>query len=61
MKVKETTQKRRDKGFEDNLSFEEWLDYFNTKPTNEELDDMEKQSHKPIVQNNPNYYPIQGA
>jgi len=55
MKVKEAIQKRKDKEFERDLSFEERLDYFSKKPSNE------KQSHKTTVQNNPNYYPIQGA
>jgi hypothetical protein len=56
MKVKEATQKQRDKEFEQNLSFEEWLDYFSKKHTSKEIDDMEKQSS-----NNPNYQPLKGA
>lgn len=56
MRVKEVTHKQRDKEFEQNLSFEEWLDYFSKKPNSKELDDMEKQSS-----NNPNYQPLKEA
>jgi len=56
MKIKEAILKQRDKEFEQNLSFEEWLDYFSKKPSSEELDDIEKQSS-----NNPNYQPLKEA
>ncbi len=57
MRVKEMTLKNQKKDFEVDISFAEWLDYFNKKPTSKELDDMEKQSPS----NNPNYQPLQGA
>lgn len=57
MKVKEITQKQKDKEFEENLSFEEWLDYFSKKLCSEELDEMEKQ----FSSNNPNYQPLKEA
>jgi hypothetical protein len=65
MKVKEHHQKQQKKTFEENLSFQEWLDYFSKEPTTKELDEMEKQSkstrrfYHPL--NNTNYQPLQGA
>ena len=44
MKVKEHQQKQLKQEFQENLSFQEWLDYFSSEPTSKELDEMEKQS-----------------
>ena len=65
MRVKEQMQKSKEKEDALDWSFAEWLDYFTKEPTNEELNDMEKESrdkrrfYHPL--NNPNYYPLQGA
>lgn len=64
MRVNEHYQKEQEKAFEENLSFQEWLDYFMSEPTSDELDDMEKKSkqkefYTPL--NNPYYFPLQGA
>lgn len=65
MKVKEHQQKQLKQEFEENLSFQEWLDYFSKEPNTKELDEMEKQSkstrrfYHPL--NNTNYQPLQGA
>lgn len=65
MKVKEQLQKQQEKDDAVDWSFAEWLDHFRKEPTNDELNDMEKQSndkrrfYHPL--NNPNYQPLQGA
>lgn len=58
MKVKEAEQQGK-KDFERNLSFEEWLEYFNKEPNSKDLNDMESNALKP--RNNPYYHPVQGA
>lgn len=60
MKVKEHLQKTKEKEFELNWSFQEWLDYFSKEPTSKELDDMERGSKITSI-NNTNYQPLQGA
>lgn len=57
MKVKELSQRQQKKVFEQNLSFEEWLDFFIKQPTRKELDEMELHASS----NNTNYQPRQGA
>lgn len=60
MKVNQHQQNQLKQEFEENLSFQEWLDYFS-----KELNEMEKQSkstkrfYHPL--NNTNYQPLQGA
>lgn len=65
MRVKEMSQNQQEKDFELNLSFEEWLDYYNKEPNCKELNVMEKHLNKPYSKiypyNNPNYQPKQGA
>ena len=46
MKLKDKLQKEQDNEFEQDLSFEEWLDFFIKEPTKKEIDDMEKQIEK---------------
>lgn len=66
MKVNQLHQQEQEKTFEEELSFAEWLDYFQKEPTTQELNAMEKymskthkQYHHPL--NNTNYQPLQGA
>jgi hypothetical protein len=65
MKIKNQLQKQRDKEFELDWSFAQWLDYFRSEPTSKELDEMEKESKDkrrftyPL--NNPYYHPLRGA
>ena len=65
MKIKEHQQRQLQQAFQEELSFQEWLDYFSSEPTSKELDEMEKQSkstrkfYHPL--NNTNYQPLQGA
>lgn len=61
MKVKEHLQKIKEKEYELDWSFTEWLDYFRNVPTSKELDEMERDSLKSISINNTNYQPLQGA
>ena len=61
MKVKEHLQKTKEKEYELDWSFTEWLDYFRNVPTIKELDDMERDSLKITSINNTNYQPLQGA
>ena len=35
-------QQQHNKTFEEDLSFQEWIEYFSTEPTTQELNDMEK-------------------
>jgi len=60
MKVKDHLQKTKEKEFELDWSFQEWLDYFSKEPTSKELDDMELESKITSI-NNTNYQPLQGA
>lgn len=59
MKINKSSQIEQKKEFNQNLSFEECLDYFSKEPSQKEFDDMQKQSRK--VSNNPFYQPLQGA
>ena len=59
MKVKEHLQKTKEKEFELDWSFQEWLNYFSKEPTSKELDDMERAKITSI--NNTNYQPLEGA
>ncbi len=65
MKLKDKLQKEQDNEFEQDLSFEEWLDFFIKEPTKKEIDDMEKQIEKSNsfkATNNISYHPfLQGA
>ena len=61
MKVKEHLQKIKEKEYELDWSFTEWLDYFSNVPTSKELDKMERNSLKTTSINNTNYQPLQGA
>ncbi|PNV82248.1 MAG: hypothetical protein C0627_11060 [Sulfurimonas sp.] len=61
MKVKEELNKEQDKKNELDWSFAKWLDYFSKEPTEDELDDMQKQSYKIYPSNNTNYQPLRGA
>lgn len=61
MKIKKELQEQKEKEFELDLSFSQWLDYFIKKPTNKELDDMESEIQKNKPQNNQYYQPLQGA
>lgn len=65
MKLKDKLQKEQDNEFEQDLSFEEWLDFFIKEPTKKEIDDMEKQidkSNQFKATNNISYHPfLQGA
>ena len=61
MKVKEHLQKTKEKEFELDWSFQEWLDYFSKEPTSKELDDMERECFKISSINNTHYQPLQGA
>lgn len=60
MKVKEHLQKTKEKEFELDWSFQEWLDYFSKEPTSKELNYMERESKITFI-NNTNYQPLQGA
>ena len=66
MEINEYSQQKKQKEFEQDLSFQEWLNYFQKEPTDKELNAMEKymskshkQYHHPL--NNINYHPLQGA
>jgi hypothetical protein len=65
MKSNQQHQQQQENQFKQDLSFQEWLDYFQKEPTNKELDDMERKSqdkrrfYHPL--NNPYYEPLQGA
>jgi len=66
MKINQYSQKEKQKEFEQNLSFQEWLNYFQKEPTIKELDEMEKDINKHNKQffnplNNTSYHPLQGA
>lgn len=64
MKVKELNIQQKQKDFDNNLSFAEWLDYFSKDQTGEELNDMEKhidKSNRFLPMNNQYYQPLQGA
>ena len=61
MKVKEHLQKTKEKEYELDWSFAEWLDYFRNVPTSKELDEMERDAIKITSINNTNYQPLQGA
>lgn len=51
----------KQKKFELDLSFSQWLDYFSKEPTSKELDEMEAAVKKNPSQNNQYYHPLQGA
>ena len=66
MEINEYSQQKKQKEFEQDLSFQEWLNYFQKEPTDKELNAMEKdisRSHRKyqIPFNNINYQPLQGA
>jgi len=66
MKINQLHQQEQEKTFEEELSFQEWLDYFQKEPTTQELNTMEKYMSKPHKRyhhplNNPYYQPLQGA
>ena len=65
MKVNKHYQQKLQQAFQQELSFQEWLDYFSKEPTTKELEEMQKQSkstrkfYHPL--NNTYYQPLQGA
>jgi len=67
MRVKEHLQMKQEEAFEEDLLFQEELKYYMSQPTNEELEDMQKEAkaknlfHKLHPSNNPDHYPLQGA
>jgi len=61
MKVKEDLQKTKEKEFELDWSFQEWLNYFLKEPRSKEQGDRERESFKVTSINNTNYQPLQGA
>ena len=56
MKIKDSLLKQKDKTFKIDFGYEKWLRNFIGNPTNQELNEMEKQSS-----NNTNYQPLKGA
>ncbi len=56
MKINDSLPNQQDKTFEIDFGYEKWLRNFIGNPTNQELNEMEKQSS-----NNTNYQPLKGA
>lgn len=66
MRVKEQHQKEQEESYADELLFKEWLEYYMSEPTEQELNDMQMQAAETnlchLPHNNPNYNNIpQGA